>query len=67
MGKEIVHRTEYVSKIDISDEGYFLQIGLKWDIIPLIPKIGIEIILDVLVSTEELEITWQNASYNGWM
>lgn len=66
LGKEIVHRTEYVSKIDISDEGYFLQIGLKWDIIPLIPKIGIEIILDVLVSTEELEITWQNASYNGW-
>lgn len=66
LGKEIISRTEYVSKVVVSEKGYFLKIGLKWNMIPLIPQIGAEFFVDVLVSTDELEVTWQNASYNGW-
>ena len=50
----------------ISEDGYNLKIGLKWNLIPLVPRVGVKFYMDVLVGTEELEVTWRNPSYNGW-
>ncbi len=66
MGKLIMSDTEYDGCISISEQGYFMRIGIKWEAIPLTPRVGGEYYVDVLVGTDELEVTWQNASYNGW-
>lgn len=66
LGKMIIPNTEYEGHISISEQGYSMKIGIKWEVIPLTPWQEQEFYADVLVGTDELEVTWQNASYNGW-
>lgn len=65
-GKEVIPETMCLGSIRMMEDGYFLEAAISWGAFPFFPEHGGEFFTDVLVGTEEAEMTWQNPSYYMW-